>query len=69
LKHNVTNPHFWAAQVAEIHPVKQGLKRKEWDRFKIRLKVAEIHPVKQGLKPGHSNFANESSFLLQRYIQ
>ena len=37
--------------VAEVHPLKQGLKHKDFTGENMSLDVAEVHPLKQGLKP------------------
>ena len=40
-----------SAMVREGHPLKQGLKRREWQVFQANIvEVREGHPLKQGLK-------------------
>ena len=44
-----------SAGVAEVHPLKQGLKQPIIEKFYDWYRVAEVHPLKQGLKPSYIN--------------
>ena len=59
----------WVFLVAEVHPLKQGLKPEEITGLTERsITVAEVHPLKQGLKPTVRKVKDGIVLELQRYI-